>query len=151
MSNNIGLPITGFFPSSTAASSSNMTAGETATRKEATSPSCSHAAAVIPSSSITSSTSSSFEAPPAPSLVSAHERGYKHSDIAAELSTISPESIILTHGKTFVKTADLAYFSRLKKQSKVWSHGTQLLEVQSKKKYWLYDYCMFFHADINYL
>ncbi|MCJ1345588.1 hypothetical protein MMC31_003795 [Peltigera leucophlebia] len=111
MSNNIGLPITGSFPSSTAASSSNMTAGETATGIEATSPSCSHAAAVIPSSSITSSTSSSFEAPPALSLVSAHEGGYKHSDIATELSTISPESIILTHGKIFVKTADLAYFS----------------------------------------
>ena len=72
---------------------------------------------------------------PPSSLVSAHKRDYKYLDIIVKLSIILPKSIILTHGKTFVKTANLAYFSRLKKYSKVWNYGTQLLEVQSKKKY----------------
>lgn len=100
-----------------------------------------------PASSFSESTlapSPSAESPaPTPSLVSAHEGGYRHFNIQEQLSTISPESIVVTHGKTFVKTADLAHFSRLKKHSKVWDHGTQLLEVQSKKKYWLCNHCMF--------
>lgn len=68
--------------------------------------------------------------------------------IEIELSTISPESIVTTHGKTFVKTADLAYFGRLRKHSKVWDHGTQLLEVQRKKKYWLCNNCKLLLSSI---
>lgn len=76
------------------------------------------------------------------SNVKAHEGGYKHLDIALELSTILSESIITTHRKTFIKTNDLVDFNRLKKHSKVWDHSTQLLEFQSRKKYWLYNYYM---------
>lgn len=63
-----------------------------------------------------------------------HDGEYKYtSDV--ELSTISPESFVITYSKTFIKTEDLAYISKIKKHSKVWDHDTQLLEVQSKKKY----------------
>ncbi len=54
-----------------------------------------------------------------PSNLKANESGYKHSDIAIEFSIIPLESITITYGKTFIKTNDLAYFTRLKKHSKV--------------------------------
>lgn len=68
---------------------------------------------------------------------------YHNKNLFVKLSTILPESIISTHGKTFMKIADLAYFSKLKKHSKVWDHETQLLKVQFKKKYWLCNNCIF--------
>ncbi len=76
-----------------------------------------------------------------PSNVEAYEGRYKNGG-DVKLSTILSESIVTTYGKIFVKTEDLAYFNKIKKYSKVWDHGTQLLEVQSKTKYWLYNYCM---------
>lgn len=81
----------------------------------------------------------SSPSPTTTNTLSAHKGGYKHHvrNGNIELSTISSENIVSTHGKTFVKTADLAYFSRLKKHSKVWDNGTQLIEVQSRKKYWM--------------
>ena len=145
MSNDNDLSITRFFSPVIISSNSSMTSSQSATGEEVLSPSYINAPVGVPPSSTILPASSSLEAPvPPPSLVSTHEGGYKHPDITVELSTISPESIISTNGKTFVKTVDLAYFSRLKKYSKVWDHGTQLLEVQSKKKYWLCDNCMFF-------
>lgn len=47
-----------------------------------------------------------------------YEGRYKY-EVGVELSIISPESIVRTHGKTFVKTEDLAYLSRIKKHGKV--------------------------------
>ncbi len=52
------------------------------------------------------------------SNVKAHENRYKHGG-GVKLSTISSEIIVITHSKTFVKTEDLAYFSKIKKHSKV--------------------------------
>lgn len=97
--------------------------------------------------------SSFSEVPSFPiSSLSAYEGGYRHNarNMTIELSTILPESNVTTHGKTFVKTADLAYFSWLKKHSKVWDYGTQLLEVQSKKKYWSCNNCKLFLAVTVY-
>lgn len=53
------------------------------------------------------------------SNVEAHEGRYKYLNIALELFTIPAESIIITHRKIFIKIDNLAYFSRLKKHSKV--------------------------------
>lgn len=62
------------------------------------------------------------------SNIKAYEDGYKYeSDI--ELFIILPKSIMIMHGKTFIKTKDLAYFSKIKKHSKIWDHDTQLLKV----------------------
>ena len=46
--------------------------------------------------------------------------------------------------KSFVKIEHLVYFNKLKKYIKICDQGTQLLEVQSKKKYCLCNYYMFF-------
>lgn len=108
MLNNIDLSITGFLPLSTVIFSSNMIVGETATRKKAISPFCSYTVAVILSFSITSSILSSFKAFSALGLVLTHKKRYKYSNIAAKISNILPESIILTNGKILVKTAYLA-------------------------------------------
>lgn len=44
---------------------------------------------------------------------------YYNKNLFIKLLTILSKSIISTHKKTFVKTANLAYFSRLKKYSQV--------------------------------
>lgn len=55
-----------------------------------------------------------------------HKGKYKQhaSNIKIELSTIYLESIITIYEKTFVKIADLAYFSQLKKHSKICDYRT---------------------------
>ncbi len=60
------------------------------------------------------------------SSLSRNDGRYKHhtGNVEIKLSTIFPESIVTTHRKTFVKTADLAYFSCFQKHSKVWDHRT---------------------------
>ena len=128
MSNDNDLPITRFFSLVIISSNSSMTSSQSATREEVLNPSYINASVGVPPSSTILLASSSLEAlVPLPSFMSAHKGGYKHFYITVELSTILLERFILTHGKTFVKTANLAYFSRLKKHSKVWDYGTQLL------------------------
>lgn len=61
-----------------------------------------------------------------------------------DLSTMAPESIIVTLDKTCVKTADLAYYNNLKKVSKVWNFGLQVIDVESRKKHLLCSNCCCF-------
>lgn len=49
---------------------------------------------------------------------------YYNKNLFVKFLTILPKSIISTHKKTFIKTADLAYFNRFKKHSKVWDYKT---------------------------
>ncbi len=58
----------------------------------------------------------STQAPP--SNVEVYESRDKYRG-GIKLSTISLESIMIMYGKTFIKTEDLAYFSKIKKHSKV--------------------------------
>lgn len=55
------------------------------------------------------------------SSLSINKQSYKHhiSNMEIELLTIFPKSIVTIYRKRFVKTADLTYFTQLKKYSKV--------------------------------
>lgn len=65
----------------------------------------------------------------------AHEAGYEYLNIEKQLSNILSKSIIMIYSKIFIKTSNLAYFSRLIQYNKVKNHGTKLLKVQLKKRY----------------
>lgn len=130
MSNDNDFSITRFFSSVIISSNSSITSSQSVTGEEKLSHSYMNVpVGVSPLSTILPASSSLEALVPSSSLVFAHERGCKHIDITVELSTILLESIILTYGKTFVKTADLAYFNKFKKYSKVWDHETQMLKV----------------------
>lgn len=68
---------------------------------------------------------------------------YYNKNLFIKLLTILPKSIISIYQKIFIKTADLAYFNRLKKHNKIWDHRIQLLKVKSKEKYQLYNNYIF--------
>lgn len=120
MSNNNHFLITRFFSLVIISSNSSTTSSQSVTGEKVFSLFYINIPVGVPFLSTILPALSSLEAlvPPL-SLVSAHKGGYKHPDIIVELSIILPKSIILTHGKRFIKTANLAYFSRLKKYSKV--------------------------------
>lgn len=54
-----------------------------------------------------------------PSFIFAYKKNYIYFNIIIKLFPILPKKIITIYNKTFVKTADLVYFSRLEKYGKI--------------------------------
>lgn len=119
-----------FFSPIIISSNSNMTSSQNEIKKEVLNLSYINISIEISLLSIILSTSSSLKAliPPL-SFVSAHKKGYKYLDITVKLFIILLKNIILINGKMFIKIANLAHFSRLKKYNKVLDNRTQLLKV----------------------
>ena len=74
-----------------------------------------------------------------------NEGGYVHEHplkkLTIELNTISSESRVITHGKSYVFTKDLGYFAKLKKTFKIWKYDLEVIEVATRKKFWLCTHC----------
>lgn len=60
-------------------------------------------------------------------------------------STLPPDALVRVNDKNCVRTAGLEYFSRHTKTSKVWDHGFQVLELGTKKQYWVCTKCKLTH------
>ena len=70
--------------------------------------------------------------------------------VLLDLSTLPPNALVRVNDKNCVRTAGLEYFSRHNtKFSKVWDHGFQVLELRTKKLFWVCTKCKLFPKPLS--
>ena len=85
------------------------------------------------------------DAPPSPDITEAPEslevwydpQGVPYRDLAL----VPPEFHLRSHGKILLKTEGLAGFEKKKKTSKTWDHGFEVIDIRTRKKFWLCQAC----------
>ena len=84
------------------------------------------------------------DTPRATESTTANEGEYVHGNpqkkLIVELNTISSESRVSTHKKSYIYIKNLTYFSKIKKTSKIWNHDEEIIEIDTLKKFWLYNH-----------